>query len=294
MAQKPLYRVIIQDASGSYVQMHRFSSLKYGYSLNHGTIAELSMPLSSTKLNNLTSAILNSWIRIYRWSDPTDQGTERLVWYGKLTDVSYSLDDTDGNIVMRYSDLQSLLAFRLVPQDYSVTTPTDASTILWNLINNTQLIQDSGGTVVGDLGITEGATPSSKNRTPEKDLQNRTILDAMIAFSEYEDGIDWEITPTPRNESIGIFNTYFAGAGQKYHKGNIIATPLIYHVDETGEMKYNNVVSVNVDESGSDYANDVLALGATIDETQLYSQAENEWPTISIWIISRCCITNKY
>lgn len=275
MALVPRYRVIIEDATGEYVQMHRFSSLKYGYSLNRGTIAELVMPMNSDKLDNLTTATLNSWIRVYRWDDENDQSTERLVWYGLLTDISYGLDENSGNVTMRYSDIASLLSYRLVPRTYSVTTPTDASQILWELIDDSQSIM-VGGDVVGNLGITQGSAPASKNRQPEKDLQNRTILEVLQAFSEYEDGIDWEITPTPRNQSIGIFNTYYAGAGIQYHKGSVLNIPLTYHVGADNEMKYNNVKSVDVSESGSDYANDVLALGATIEEAQLFSRAENE------------------
>jgi len=278
----PRYRVIIEGADGRDVEMHRFSFLKFGYSLNRGTTAELTLALKPAsdnevdKLDNLSTATLNSWIRIYRWEDRNDEATERLVWYGKLVDPSYSLNGESGQITLRYHDLATLLGRRLVPRDYSVTSATDASQILWNLINNSQLIQESGGTVVGDLGIVQGAAPTSKDRQPEKDLQNRSILDVMTAFSEYEDGIDWEITPTPRNQSTGIFNTYYAGAGEEYHKGQAVTIPLTYYVDAEHTMKYNNVKTVQVDEIGSEYANDILALGATIEEEQIYSQSENE------------------
>lgn len=275
MALAPRYRVIITNAASEDVEMHAFSSLKYGYSLNRGSGAELNMPLTSTKLDNLSTAPLNSWLSIYRWDDPDDQTTERLVWYGLLMDLSYNMGDVGGSITMRYEDRARLLSYRLVPRDYSVTSATDASQILWDLIDNSQQIV-SGATVVGDLGIVQGAAPASKNRQPEKDLQNRTILETMIAFSEYIDGIDWEITPTPRNQSSGIFNTYYRGASQLYHKGQEIGVPLIYHIDETNELKINNVKTVDVQESGSDYSNDVLVLGATIEEAQLFARSENE------------------
>ena len=275
MALAPRYRVIITNAANENVEMHAFSSLKYGYSLNRGSGAELSMPLTSSKLDTLSTAPLNSWLSVYRWDDPNDQSTERLVWYGLLIDLSYNMGDTSSSITMRYGDRASLLSYRLVPRDYSVTSATDASQILWDLIDNSQQIV-AGATVVGDLGIVQGGAPVSKNRQPLKDLQNRTILDIMISYSENIDGLDWEITPTPRNQSSGIFNTYYRGAGQLYHKGQEIGVPLIYHVDVTNELKYNNVKTVDIQETGSDYANDVLVLGATIEEAQLYARSENE------------------
>lgn len=274
MALAPSYKVIIRNAAGENVEMNRFSSLKFEYSLNRGSTAELNMALVSDKLDNLSTATLNSWMSVYRWDDPNDQATERLVWYGLLVDLSYNMGETSSSITLRYEDIASLLAYRCVPRDYSITTPTDASEILWDLINNSQQI-DFGGTVVGDLGIIQGAHPVSKNREPKKDLQNRTILETMVAYSEYIDGIDWEVTPTPRNQSVGIFNTYYRGAGELYHKAQEIDIPLVYYVDETNELKYNNVKTVDVQEVGSDYINDILMLGATIEEAQLFSQAEN-------------------
>ena len=267
--QPPYYRVIIENAAGDYVEMHDFTSLKYSYSLNNAGYAELTLPLKSAKVNSLTVAPLQSWLRVYRWSDRDDPSSERLVWYGLLFDPSYSTDSLTGDITLRYKDLAGILAHRFVPRTYSVTSLTDASQILWNIINASQL--ETGG----DLDIVQGAAPVSKDRQPEKDLQNRSILDVLIAFSEYEDGIDWEITPTPRNASIGNFNTYYTSASQPYHKGYEVGTPLTYFVDDTNAMAFNNIASVTIDEVGSEYANDILALGATIEDVQLFSTAEN-------------------
>lgn len=338
--QPPFYRVIIEDPNGKQIVMKRFSSLKFSYSLNRSSSAELVVPIRSVNVTELTTASLKSWLRVYRWDDENDPGTERLVWYGLLTDPSYDLQSSDAKLVLRYSDLAGLLERRHVARDFSVTTPTDASQILWDLIEQSQeraylpvsgisgtfqygeritggsstesvdLVRqassgdylmvrnptgalldgelltgdDSGATataettnytIVGDLGIVQGSAPASKNRQPEKDLQNRTILDVMQAFSEYEDGIDWEITPTPRNQSIGFFNTYYAGIGQQYHKGNEIDTPLTYYVDDTEALKFNNLQSVSVDEEASEYVNEMLILGATDGESQIGSSDGN-------------------
>ena len=275
MSQKvPLYRAVIKDAAGDFVEMHEYISLKYGGSLNRSTEAHLVVALKSEKVNTLTTAILLAELSIYRWDDPDDSSTERLVWWGKLTTLNYSLDKTKAEAMLVFTDRAGLLNNRYVADDYSVTPAVDASAILWDLISITQA-KVSGATNVGDLGIIQGSAPVSKPREPEKDLQNRTILDVMVAFSSYQDGMDWEITPTPKNQSKGIFNTFFTGSGQLYHKGHTIETPLVYYVDDTGEQKYNNIKSISVNEDGETYANETIVLGATIEESQLSSQAEN-------------------
>lgn len=275
MAQKqPFYRVVIEGSNGQSFEINRFTSIKFSYSLNSAGNAEMQIPINDVKINPITTVPLTSWIRIYRWDNKNDPSTEKLAWYGLLYDVSYSNEDLQGNVSLRYRDIAGILASRRVDRDYSVTTPTDASQILWDLIDTTQS-KTAGGEVVGDLGIIQGVAPASKNREPKKDLRSRTILDVMQSFSNNIDGIDWEITPTPVNSSIGIFNTYYRGASELYHKGNVISTPLVYHADDTSSMKLNNVQSASVDESGGEYANDMLVLGATIDETQLFAAAEN-------------------
>lgn len=275
MAQKqPFYRVVIRGANGQSFEINKFTSVKFVYSLNSAGNAELQIPVNDLKINPITTTALTTWIRIYRWDDKNDPSTEKLMWYGLLYDVSYGNEDLQGNVSLRYRDIAGILASRRVDRDYSVTTATDASQILWDLINTTQT-KTAGGVVVGNLGIIQGAAPASKNREPNKDLRSRTILDVMQSFANNIDGIDWEITPTPVNSSIGIFNTYYRGASELYHKGNVISTPLVYHADDTSLMKLNNVKSTSVDENGGEYANDMLVLAATIDESQLYAVAEN-------------------
>lgn len=275
MAQKqPFYRVVIQGSNGQSFEINKFTSIKFVYSLNSAGNAELQIPVNDLKINPITTSPLTTWIKIYRWDDKDIPSTEKLVWYGLLYDVSYGNEDVQGNVSLRYRDIAGILASRRVDRDYAVTTAIDASQILWDLIDTTQS-KTAGGVVVGNLGITQGAAPASKNREPKKDLRSRTILDVMQSFSNNIDGIDWEITPTPVNSSVGIFNTYYRGADELYHKGNVISTPLVYHADDTSLMKLNNVQSASVDEVGAEYANDMLILAATVDESQLYAVSEN-------------------
>lgn len=274
MAKVPFYRVVIVDAAGKHQIINDFSSLTFGYSLNRSSTAELKVSLTSPKINELTTATLQSWLRVYRWDDPDNDATERLVWYGLLFDPSYTSADISGEITLRYRDLAGILGRRRVEKDYSVTTPTDASQILWDILDTTQS-KTSGAVNVGNLGIIQGAAPTSKNRAPKKDLQNRTVLEILEAFSNYIDGVDWEITPTPKIQEIGIFNTYFRGLGELYHKGNVIATPLTYVVDDEGTLLANNLKAVSIDEVGSEYANEITIFGVAVEESQLFSTASN-------------------
>lgn len=272
MEKAPYYRVTIEQPDGTVVEMNQFVNLTFSYGLNRGSTAQLTLSLKDSKLTELSSSPLYTWLRVYRWDDPEDHTTERLAWRGLLFEPSYTLSESLGTITLLYKDLAAVLAHRTVDRTYSVTTPTDASAILWDLINTTQS-KLSGAVNVGDLGIVQGAAPTSKNRQPEKDLQNRPILDVLVSFSEYIDGIDWEITPTPINNSEGIFNTYFTSVGAQYHKGNVITTPLTYFINADNEQLYNNIKSLKVTEAGTDYANSILALGAQIEEVQYYSES---------------------
>jgi len=274
MEQAPYYRITIEQPDGTVVEMNQFVNLQFSYGLNRGSTAQLTLSMKDSKLTELSSSPLYTWMRVYRWDDPADPLTERLVWKGLLFEPAYTLSESLGTITMLYKDVGGILGHRTVDRDYSVTTPTDASAILWDLIDITQN-KMSGAVNVGDLGIVQGAAPASKNREPEKDLRNRPILDVLVSFSEYIDGIDWEITPTPINNSEGIFNTYFTAIGAQYHKGNIVTTPLTYFVNADNEQLFNNIKSLQVTESGTDYANSILALGAQIEEEQYFSESSD-------------------
>lgn len=284
----PEYRVVIVDIYGQYKIMNEFTSLNFSYSLNRAGNATLVIPVTSEdnteptgaqKVNQATTTPFQTWIRIYRWSDPDDESTKRLVWTGMLFDLTYDATDTDAKVTLNYRDYAGILEARLVDSDFSITTPTDASDILWQIINATQqktVTIDAVVYNVGDLGITQGTLTPSKDRQLEKDLQNRTILNVLTALSEYQVGIDWEITPTPRNQAEGIFNTFFRGADEQYHKGNLIPTPLVYYVDADNPQYINNIQKIAIEELGSSYANQVRELGATTEDAQLISTASND------------------
>lgn len=267
-AQQPIYRAVIETAvTDDYIEFNKFTSLKYSYYLNRGSVAELTCPLNYEKVTVISKSTRQVWLRVYRRDTAND--SEYLVWYGKLYECSYSGDENAATLVMKFENVVNLLANRYVPSDYSVTTATDQSDILWALINNTQLLTG------GNLGITRGAAPVSKNRTAVTELQNRTIKDVMESYSEVIDGVDWEITPTPKNPAIHIFNTYFTTTGAKYHKGDTVTTPITYIVDNAGASSLNNASSFSITEQGKDFANSIKVLGATVDEATVTSTAQD-------------------
>jgi len=266
----PAYKVVIVGSDSQSVEMHQFLSLQFAYSLNRGSIAQLTMSMDDPKLTPYTTAVLQSWIKVYRRDNPMNNASEyKLVWYGKMYNRSYSGDQNSGQVTFFFKDLASLLETRFTAKGYQKLTPTDASDILWEVINNTQL------ETYGSLGITRGAHPTSHNRTAGKDLQSRNILDILVSYSEINYGIDWEITPTPYSQEIGIFNTFYRGDTYQYHKGAELSTSLCYRKGDFNVLHYNNISTFDIEEKGEEFANRVAVYGAATTETQLTGTSED-------------------
>lgn len=266
----PQYRAIIVSSSGEYIEMHQFLSLRFGYSLNRGSMAQITFSIDDEKLTQETTAVRQSWVRIERRDNPFDASSDFvLVWYGQLYNKKTSGDQNGGTVTMLYEDLASILKKRFTPKGYQVLTATDQGDILWDIINTTQ------SETYGDLGITRGAHPTSHSRTAGKDLQSRSILDILTSYSDVNYGIDWDISPTPYSQEIGIFNIYYNGDSYEYHKGSVLSTVLRYRSQEYGNYYNNNIVAFDVEEKGDDYANRVAVYGAAIDSTQRTGTSED-------------------
>ena len=138
LQKRPYYRLALTDASGKEVELEKALNFSFGYSLNDGSTASITSSLKDAKLVDLTTSPLYVSVRIYRWDDPDDGSTERLVWYGKLFDLDWNVDSAVGTVTLLFRDLASQLQYRLVSRIYSVETNTDASDIMWELIDDTQ------------------------------------------------------------------------------------------------------------------------------------------------------------
>lgn len=263
----PIYEVLVKGANDEYYDFSDFTSLEYTHSLNKGSQAMLEIPLNARCVNQYSKATRLAWLYVYR--QDYAGGPRRLIWYGNLMKCDYDGTYTDAKLKMVFEDLASLLGYRYTSSTYAVTTATDTSDIMWDAIDYTQ------GLTGGDLGITLGVLQASKNRTAVEELKDRTIKSILEGYAEVEDGVDWTISPTLQNFELGEFNTFFRGVGEKYHKGNEIATPLTFKVDDTGFTYLNNANGFSFAELGEEFANSVRVKGATVEDTQLSSSASD-------------------
>jgi len=267
-AQQVQYTIIVEGADGGFYNFDDATKISFGYSLNRGTIATIEIPMIADCVNPYTKAVRRAKLYIYRKSE--EETEKKIYWYGILKAAKAKGTFIDSSLVLEFEDIPSILKYRYTTVDYAVSTPTDTTEIITDLLDYTQALPG------GDLGITIGSTTISKDRTADEELKDRSIYSIMESYANVVDGIDWLISPSLQNHTIGEFNTYFRGTGEKYHKGSVITTPLVFHVGDNLEVtKLNNIESYEINESGDNYANSVRVKGAAVEEIQLYSEASN-------------------
>lgn len=265
---KPQYRVCIESPLGDVEEMASVIEFEYSHYLNSGSDAVIVLPINDEKVTPTLIVTRQSYVRIYRLDNSNAE--EVIVWYGQVYDTNCVGDDISGKMTLYCENIFNLLAHRTIPYDYAVTTSTDQSDIAWNLIDYTQ------GLTGGDLGIVRGAHPPSKDRTAVTELQRRTIRDAIISYSTINDGFDFDVTPTMTQNTITpIFNTYFTTSGARYHKGGVLATPLVYHTGTGSDDSFNNIISYDFTEKGGDLTNFVDVDGQATDEVPITSSASD-------------------
>ena len=126
-----------------------------------------------------------------------------------------------------------------VPREF---TTTDAGTIAWTLIDESQ------NEVNGDFGITEGTLQTSLNRT--KSYEKKNIAEAIVELADNDYGFDFEITPDK------VFNVYYPFKGTT--KDNVV-------------FRYpGNCEGMSILESGWDVVNHELGLGRHWGGQEIY------------------------
>lgn len=129
-----------------------------------------------------------------------------LIWAGQIVSTKKVANGNDTCWEVLAKDWVALLGKRFCGvESLREFTTTDAGTIAWTLIDETQSL------VNGDFGITEGTVEASINRTTTYDKKN--ILSAITELSnmgkdgEANYGFDYEITP------LKVFNVYYPYKG---------------------------------------------------------------------------------
>jgi len=129
-----------------------------------------------------------------------------LMWAGQIVSTKKVANGNDTYWEVLAKDWVALLGKRFIGvESLREFTTTDAGTIAWTIIDETQTLAN------GDFGITEGAIEASINRTATYDKKN--ILSAIMELSnmgkdgEANYGFDFEITP------LKVFNIYYPYKG---------------------------------------------------------------------------------
>ena len=129
-----------------------------------------------------------------------------LIWAGQIVSTKKIANGNDTYWEVLAKDWVALLGKRFIGvESLREFTTTDAGTIAWTIIDETQNLAN------GDFGITLGAIEASINRTATYDKKN--ILSAIMELSnmgkdgEANYGFDFEITP------LKVFNIYYPYKG---------------------------------------------------------------------------------
>jgi hypothetical protein len=164
----------------------------FSYSLNGPGAFEARLPLRHSSVLATTLAPGEREIRVTR------DGV--LVWGGYLWGARVEMRDT---VTIRAEGYLSRLRRRFVMSDL-IYTDVAQQTLAWNLINHTQT-QTSG-----DMLLTQGAHAGS-SILRDADwcaLDHPNVAAEIEAFSEFDTGIDFEITPSPDSSVNKSFKTY--------------------------------------------------------------------------------------
>lgn len=185
------YRIVIKSTEGETLgEIENFKDLRFKHVLNREGDCSFKVSIKDPKL---TAAFVMLGLRevyIYRNHD--------IVWGGILLNDSGSISGGDDMVTFRaFGFLWYAKSWKI--NGVAEYTTTDFSDIAWDLFEYGQ------GKDHGDRGITEGTLAASPPR--DKMFDNKSVYDALIALSEIQDGIDFEVTQTK------AFNTYYTSKG---------------------------------------------------------------------------------
>ncbi len=242
MSENSKYKVTIHDIDGDLladvtgieisksVSLRKNDSDRISVSFNYDKIRALAKTLD-TDLWNLIGENKNE-IRIAKNGTTFTAGR---IMYSRLI-----LSADTRELVIRAVGWFELLGNRHT-REQKIFTQEDAGDIAWELINDTQSLED------GDLGITQGTIQVSKDRDRTYDTY-KNVKDLITKLSQVIDGFDFEITWDK------VFNVYFPKIG------TTLTNIKLTYPGNIKEIAYNR--------DGSNMANVVTALGSSSSATE--------------------------
>lgn len=249
------FKLFIQNLSGSEKWEIPFDSFSISEELNNDRSASFSFnrqTIDAVAVSAQTT-IDNIFISGYRECYLYDQD-DNLVYSGFVDEYQTSAGMSEkGTLSISSRGFFSLLnkRFTNAPRVYS---SEDAGDIAWDLIDYTQ------GLTYGDLGITRGVHPTTKNR--DRTFRYENIAEAIQKLSNHDlaDGFDFEI------DNSKVFNIYYPERGS-YRKNVVLERGFnidTYNIIQNGLMNLINQAYV----MGDGYGEDMLVV--TRDAENVY------------------------
>jgi hypothetical protein len=174
-----------------------FRSLRFSYVLNSPGVIEAQFSLTNSLVTKTNLKVAARELRVLRNST--------LVWGGYLWDASVELRDS---LRIRGEGYFSALRRRYGMTDL-IYADVAQQQIAWNLIAATQAEPS------GSLALTQGAHAGA-SITRDRDycaMDHDEIAAAIEELTQLDDGIDYEITPSPDSSVNKSFKTYYPRKG---------------------------------------------------------------------------------
>jgi hypothetical protein len=174
----------------------------------------------------------------------------KLIWAGVIWEITEDAQDDEGTVNVQCTEIFHILSEKRYTSN--TYTSTDAGQIAWGLINTTQ------GLTGGNLGITQGTIEGTQNR--DRAYLDEKIGEKIIQLTEVINGFDFLITPSIKNNTLGVFNVSAK-----------IGTTLTSFRLEYGEGLKNNIQSWSRKRTLSDMFNSVIVEGEGLGDARLTS-----------------------
>jgi hypothetical protein len=237
------YKYILWDfRTGQKEILPEALNRSYSYQLNRAGKASFSLPLTTERLERFPLYIGVTRLLIYR--------ATKLIWAGVIWEITEDAQDDEGTVNVQCTEIFHILSEKRYTSN--TYTSTDAGQIAWGLIDTTQ------GLTGGNLGITQGTIEATQNR--DRQYFDEKIGEKIIQLTEVINGFDFEITPSVKVNTLGVFNVYAK-------RGSTLNTFRL----EYGEGLKNNIQSWSRKRTLSDMFNSVIVEGDGLGDAKLTS-----------------------
>jgi hypothetical protein len=237
------YKYILWDfRTGQKEILPEVLNRSYSYQLNRAGKASFRLPLTTERLERFPLYIGVTRLLIYR--------ATKLIWAGVIWEITEDAQDDEGTVNVQCTEIFHILSEKRYTSN--TYTSTDAGQIAWGLINTTQ------GLSGGNLGITQGTIEVTQNR--DRAYLDEKIGEKIIQLTEVINGFDFLITPSIKNNTLGVFNVSAK-----------IGTTLTSFRLEYGEGLKNNIQSWSRKRTLSDMFNSVIVEGEGLGDARLTS-----------------------